>query len=209
MAECVLSLRGQIAVRIFRAPHIAGGLGALLMAAEWILKRNCSISPRQLLAVYGVLCAASMAVAIFFTLRGAWYVLGFAILELLAVGLAFLFYGRHANDREKIVLEVDGNLLVELTEAGTTRQTRLDGRLITVDMPGMYRGMVGLHSGAALREGCFTPCASRGEAHSGGTRIEVGRFVAQPARRKFARELQVALARQLGRVDKQNSNLGF
>jgi uncharacterized membrane protein len=198
VAECVLSLRGLVAARIFRVPHIVGGLGALLMAAEWLLKRNCSISPRQLLAVYGVLCAASMAVAIFFTLRGAWYVLGFAVLELLAVGLAFLFYARHANDSEKVVLQVDGNLLVELIEAGTARQTRLDSRLITVDMPDMYRGMVRLHCREGLQEGGSIPSA-----------IEVGRFVAQPARRKFARELQVALARQLGRADKQNSNLGF
>jgi hypothetical protein len=74
----------------------------------------------------------------------------------------------------------------------------LDSRLITVDMPDMYRGMVRLHCREGLQEGGSIPSA-----------IEVGRFVAQPARRKFARELQVALARQLGRADKQNSNLGF
>jgi uncharacterized membrane protein len=178
------------------------------MAAEWILKRNCSISPRQLLAVYGALCAASLTVAIFATLRGAWYVLCFAIPEMLAVGLAFLFYGRHANDQERIVL-ADGDLLVELVEAGVTRQTRLDGRLVTVDMPGVYRGMVGLHCREALVQGAPTPGASRGTALPGGRRIEVGRFVAQPARRKFARELQVALGSESLRADKQNSYLGF
>lgn len=174
------------------------------MAVEWILKRNCSISPRQLMAVYGVLCAASLAVAIFFTLRGAWYVLGFAIPELVAVGLAFLLYGRHANDSERIVL-VDGSLLVELTEAGAARRTRLDSRFITVDVPGVYRGMVGLHCGEGPRQ------ASDGRAgsHADGARIEIGRFVAQPARRRFARELQDALARESGRAIEQNSNLGF
>jgi uncharacterized membrane protein len=162
------------------------------MSAEWILKRNCSLSPRQLLAVYGALCAASLTVAIFATFRGAWYVLCFALPEMLAVGLAFLFYGRHANDYERIVL-ADSDLVVELVEAGVTRQTRLDSRLVTVDMPGMYRGMVGLHCRAASVQGLSPPSASRGGAAVGGRRIEVGRFVAQPARRRFAHELQVAL----------------
>jgi uncharacterized membrane protein len=180
------------------------------MSAEWILKRNCSISPRQLLVVYGALCAASMTVAIFATLRGAWYVLCFALPEMLAVGLAFLFYGRHANDQEKIIL-ADGDLLVELVEAGVARQTRLNGRLLTVEMPGMYGGMVRLHCGEELARELSTGAAQT-TARRDERRIEVGRFVAQPARRKFARELQIALgtirSESLG-ADKQNSYLGF
>jgi uncharacterized membrane protein len=184
------------------------------MTAEWVLKRNCSISPRQLLAVYGALCAASLTVAVFATVRGAWYVLCFAIPEMLAVGLAFLYYGRHANDHERIVLD-DGDLLVELVEAGVARQTRLDGRLVTVDIPGVYRGMVGLHcrdthgQQGQQGQGSITPLAGRGSANPCGRRLEVGRFVAQSARRKFARELQVALRSESLRADKQNSYLGF
>jgi uncharacterized membrane protein len=139
---------------------------------EWVLKRNCSISPRQLAIAYAALCSGSLVVATFFTVRGAWYVLGFALLELAAVGLAFLQYGRHAADREHIAL-IDDYLLVELIEAEKARQFRLDPRWTRVEMPDAGHRLIGL------------------EAR--GTRIEVGRFVAEWKRREFARELSKEL----------------
>ncbi|HWV62442.1 MAG TPA: DUF2244 domain-containing protein, partial [Oxalicibacterium sp.] len=36
------------------------------MNREWLLRRNCSISPRQLAKAYAILCTASLAVAIYF-----------------------------------------------------------------------------------------------------------------------------------------------
>jgi len=143
-----------------------------MVKREWVLKRNCSLSPRQLATGYGVLCSLALIVAGFFTLHGAWYVLGFAILELAAVGLAFLHYGRHAGDREHIAL-LDNYLLVELIQAEQTQQVRLDPRWTRVDPPGEYWGLIGLEAGS--------------------TRIEVGRFLTQLKRREFARELQGAL----------------
>lgn len=139
---------------------------------EWVLKRNCSISPRQLTMVYAALCTVALAVAIFFTVHGAWYVLGFAILELMVVGLAFLHYGRHATDREHIVL-IDDYLLVELILAEHAREFRLDPRATRIDMPKLGGDLIGL------------------EAR--GIRVEVGRFVTEWKRREFARELRSAL----------------
>ena len=139
---------------------------------EWILKRNCSISPRQLTKVYAALCAVPLAVALFLAASGAWYVLGFAILELLAVGLAFLHFGRHAGDREQVTL-FDGNLSVELIQAGMAREFRLDPRATRVGVPAWHGGLVRLEARGAS--------------------VEVGRFVMPAKRREFALQLRETL----------------
>jgi uncharacterized membrane protein len=144
-----------------------------MVSREWILRRNCSITPRQLMMVYAALCTTSLLVAIVFALRGAWYILGFAILEMLAVGIAFFLYARHATDREHIAL-ADDCLLVELIQVEHVRQFRLDPRRTRVEPPESARDLIGL------------------EAR--GTRVEVGRFLTEWKRRELARELQSALA---------------
>jgi uncharacterized membrane protein len=143
-----------------------------MASREWVLKRNCSISPRQLTMVYAALCSISFAVAAFFTLRGAWYVLGFAILEMAAVGLAFLQFGRHATDREHIAL-IDDYLLVELIQAEQSRQFRLDPRYTRVELPDERGGLI--------------------ELEGGGMRVEIGRFLTEWKRREFAQELRQVL----------------
>lgn len=137
---------------------------------EWLLKRNCSLTPRQTLAAFIALCASAFAVGVaFMLLHGTWIVLGFATIEIFAVGVAFLHYARHATDREHIALT--GNcLLVEQFNAGTVLQTRLDAGRIQVVPPRNGREMIVL------------------EAR--GTRIEVGRFVTEAVRRQVALELR-------------------
>jgi len=68
------------------------------------LRRNVSITPRQLLGSYALLCAVSLAVAGGFWLHGVTVVSLFTGLELLAVGAALLVFARHAGDRETITL---------------------------------------------------------------------------------------------------------
>ena len=45
---------------------------------EWLLKRNCSISPPQLFGVYLAMCAVSLVIALGFTWYGAAPVLALA-----------------------------------------------------------------------------------------------------------------------------------
>lgn len=153
---------------------------------EWVLKRNCSITPRQLAMVYAALSSVSLAVAVLFTLHGAWYILGFAVLELAAVGLAFLQYGRHATDRERIVLS-DDTLLIELIAAERASPYRLNLHAARVELPDAQRGLI--------------------VVEAAGTRVEIGRFLTSWRRREFAQELDGALrhARHAGLV-LQNSN---
>ena len=110
---------------------------------EWILKRNCSITPRQMLRAYGALCGVSFAVACCFTWHGAWYVMCFALLEMTAVGAAFLVFGRHATDRERVALGEDC-LLIEVIEAERARQFRLDPRWTRIESPAAYHRLIAL-----------------------------------------------------------------
>jgi uncharacterized membrane protein len=139
---------------------------------EWLLKRNCSLSPCQLAFAYAVLCMMSFSIALLFVLQGAWFVLGYAALEMIAVAFAFLHYARHATDHEHIAL-TDGCLLVERVLAGETRQTRLDPYRTHVALPGLPQGLINLEAN--------------------GVSVEVGRFVTPARRRQFAQELRQEL----------------
>jgi uncharacterized membrane protein len=77
--------------------------GALRRAGvEFVSRRNCSIGPRPLIAVFASLVALSIGFGIAFAVAGPWLVLPFAGLEMLVVGLAFVACGRHAGDFERI-----------------------------------------------------------------------------------------------------------
>lgn len=131
------------------------------------------MTPRQLALAYLLSCATSLVVAIFFALRGAWYVLMFAVFEMSALGWAFVQFGRHASDRERIVL-MDNCLLIELVQGESITQFRLDPRAARVAPPATPGGLV--------------------ELEANGTKIEIGRFLTGWKRREFARELRSALA---------------
>ena len=139
---------------------------------EWLLKRNCSLSPRQLALAYGVLCLLSFSIAIMFTWRGAWYVLVFAVLEMAALALSFFHYARHATDHEHIAL-IDGCLLIELVQAGQVQQIRLDPYWTRIALPSRAQDLINLEAK--------------------GVKIEVGRFVTEAKRRQFAQELRQEL----------------
>ncbi len=68
------------------------------------LRRNVSITPRQMMAAYALLCSVSLLVALGFWWQGVVVVGLFTGLELLAVGVALLLVARHAGDRELITL---------------------------------------------------------------------------------------------------------
>ena len=143
------------------------------MAHTWILKRNCSLTPRQSAAAYTLLCTGSFGIAVFFLLQGFWIVLAFALLEMLAVGWAMLHYARHALDVERIAL-TEGSLLVERIDAGRRSQFRLDpGRTRIAPPLPRERKLILLESP--------------------GTRIEIGSYVSETVRQQVAQELARAM----------------
>ena len=108
---------------------------------HWILRRNCSVTPQQLGAMFVLLSVLSLTVAAFFWSQGAWMVLPFSALELLAVAVAFLMYGRHAADGEHISLQ-NGRLVVEREEAGSLSRVELAGSAVRVDVSADERRLV-------------------------------------------------------------------
>ena len=147
-----------------------GGHGQ--QAVQWLLKRNCCLSPAQLGRFYASLCVVSLGIAAFFWFMGATMVMPFAWLELVAVGVALLVYARHAGDGEKIVLG-DGRLVIELETAGRTRRAEFNCQWVRVE-----------------------PSAGDGsliEVFGQGRSVVVGRHVRPELRPALAREIRLAL----------------
>ena len=155
-------------------PGFASAVAQADGSLQWLLKRNCSLAPRQLLAVYASLCLLALAIGAFFWLRGAPFVLPFAGAEMCAVGVAFFLYARHAADRETMVLR-PGRFTVACTLGRRTEQVEFAPAWVRVEP---LRG-----DGSLI------------ELSGQGRRIAVGRFVRPELRRALADELRAALRR--------------
>jgi uncharacterized membrane protein len=143
-------------------------------SVQWLLRRNCSMTPAQLGFFYLSLCAWAIAIAGAFWLRGATLVLPFAGLELLAVGAALVLYARHASDRERMVLR-PGRLTVECTLGRRTDQVEFAPAWVRVEPTHGDRSLI--------------------ELTGQGKRVSIGRFVRPELRRALADELRAALKR--------------
>lgn len=144
------------------------------LSVEWVLKRNCSLSPAQLLAVYASLCVISLGIATYFWVVGATMVMPFAWVELLAVGAALLFYARHAADRERIALQ-PGRLTVECQNGGRVERVEFVPDRVRIEPRHDDRSLI--------------------ELSGQGRVIVVGRFVRPELRRALADEFRLALRR--------------
>lgn len=141
-------------------------------SVQWLLKRNCSVTPAQLVALYLSLCVVSLGIASFFWAQGARMIMLFSWLELLAVGGAFVVYARHAGDGEKIVLQ-GGQLVVELETAGRMRRAEFNREWVRVEP----------------RDGDGSLIEVSGQ----GCSVSVGRHVRPELRPALAREIRTAL----------------
>ena len=74
------------------------------------MRRNCALTPSQLLKFYIALVCLSLTVATGFLLAGVKMILIFTAIELSAVTIGFLVYCRHALDFEEI--EINGTRLL-------------------------------------------------------------------------------------------------
>ena len=83
----------------------------------WLMKRNCSFSPKQVGWFYLSIVSFSLLVAGYFLLIGVWMIIIFTVIEILALTIALYVYSKHALDYEKIM--IDGKrLLVERSWGG-------------------------------------------------------------------------------------------
>ncbi|MEZ5645709.1 MAG: DUF2244 domain-containing protein [Burkholderiaceae bacterium] len=139
-------------------------------AWHWSLRRSCAMSPSQLASVFVMLGAASLAVAGFFWSQGAVLVMPFALLEWLALGVAFVVHARHATDGESVILR-GASLVVESEKAGVVRRCEFE------------RVRVRLNGGGPVLI----------EVRAGSRTVSVGRHLRPDLRPVFLRELQQAL----------------
>ena len=139
---------------------------------QWFLRRNCSVTPRQLILIYLSLCVLSLAIGVLFWVKGATLVLPIAWIELVAVGIAFLVYARHASDGETIRL-TEGQLVIEQENGG--RLSRSEFR----------REWVRVEPGAA--DNSLIALSEQGRT------VHIGRFVRPELRPVLAREIRMAL----------------
>jgi uncharacterized membrane protein len=133
------------------------------------LKRNCSISPAALACVFAALGALALAIGAGFALAGAWLILPFAGLEIVALAAAFVMQARHATDYERIDLEGE-RLRLEVAQADALARYELDARRVRIHMDGHY-------------------VVLRGPREE----LEVGRHIDAPAREALATELKKRL----------------
>lgn len=149
--------------------------GAALPQMEWLLKRNCSMSPRQVFGLYLSMCALSLAIALGFTWHGAAPVLAFAGFEMLCLGLALLVYARHAADCEHITL-ADGALVVIHRRGTHTERTDFRAAWVRVEPTAADCSLVALSGD--------------------GREAQVGRYIRPEWRAALAQELRSALRLQ-------------
>ena len=83
----------------------------------WLMKRNCSFSPKQVGLFYLSIVSFSLLVAGYFLLIGVWMIIIFTSIEILALTIALYVYSRHALDYEKITI-VGKQLMVERSWGG-------------------------------------------------------------------------------------------
>lgn len=89
---------------------------------DWLARPNASLSRRGRRLLFCGIAVVSLIIAVAFALLGAWFVLPFAGLELIALAAALRHLERHASDFEAVRLH-DGRLSVEVRDGETcTRQ---------------------------------------------------------------------------------------
>lgn len=139
---------------------------------HWFLRRNRSVTPAQLGWLYASLCAVTLGIASGFWLLGGTLILPIAGLELVALGIAFLAYARHAADGEHILL-AGRRLVVELENGGRLERAEFNRDWVRVEPSASDRSLI--------------------EVSGQGRRVSVGRYVRPELRLALARELRQAL----------------
>ncbi len=160
------------ATPLLRLGHSADSAGE--GTTQWLMKRNCSISPARLLVFFLTLSAVSFAIAGAFWSQGAPLIAPFAGIELCAIGLALAIYARHATDYEHMVLR-PGRLSVECVNGSRTDSVEFAPAWVRVEPSAADRSLI--------------------ELSGEGKRVAIGRFVRPELRRALADELRAALRR--------------
>ncbi len=142
-----------------------------------VVRPNRSMSWREVQLAYAAIVAVGLAIAAGLSLAGAWLVLPFAGLELLAVGAGLYRCAQRCAERE--VISIDEGIVA--VERGRYRPEQ------RYELPRSW-AQVGLQKGAVRGYPSRLLIRSHGKA------IEVGSNLAENERRLLARELRYCLS---------------
>lgn len=162
----------------WRFAHELAGADGSGAALHWHFVRGGSFSPRQLLAVFGLVWLLSLGIGIGFWWIGAPGVLPFAGVELAVLGLALLVAARHAGDAETITL-ARRELRVEHRCGRRTERAAFRAEWVRVEPT---------HGAQSLLE-----------LTGQGQRARIGRYLRPEWRSALAQELRAALKRECQR----------
>ncbi|MES2500348.1 MAG: DUF2244 domain-containing protein [Pseudomonadota bacterium] len=150
-----------------------------ILDCKIIARPNNSLSPENSLKLIVVLAIIAFMVALGFTHVGAWLVLPFAGLELLAFSYAFYYVYLHSSDFESIAIEED-KIIVEKRSFKKTSVTEFQRYWTQVNVRNI-RG-----KGSVGKSGLFIS--------SHGKEVEFGKhFINDEQRVALARELKQKL----------------
>jgi uncharacterized membrane protein len=149
--------------------HFATKEGSVI---HWAIRRNCSVTPAQLMSVFLSLGGVSLVISLFFWFQGATLVMPFAAVELVALGCAFVMYAKHSTDGEYISLE-SGRLVVRV-EYG--------GKLETAEFQRAWVKVAPLSDDSSLIE-----LSGQGQS------VKIGRYIRSELRPMLAKEIRSAL----------------
>lgn len=137
---------------------------------NWVFRRNCSMSPRQLMVFFVSLSVVSLMVAAIAWDVGGSLVMPFTGIELGSVAIALLVYGRHATDQERVRLSAQ-QLQVEWENAGVVQTISFNPVWVRVSLP--ESGLI--------------------ELSSAGKTAYIGRYARPERRAALAKDLRAAL----------------
>jgi uncharacterized membrane protein len=98
-----------------------------------VARSNASLDGRQRWNAFLMLAFVSLAVAMSFVVVGAWPVLPYSALELVALAVAFVIVERRARDWERITVSGD-RVILERVRGGRRQQREFNRRWLQVDV---------------------------------------------------------------------------
>jgi uncharacterized membrane protein len=143
-------------------------------AAGWRyqMRRNCALTPQQVVSLYGALGSVCTIIGAAFWLLGYPLIAAFVLIEWVGIACALLCYAQHACDRETLVLD-QGRLHIEQCCGRDVRRITFVAAWVRVECADARDRLVGL----SVRD----------------QRVAVGRYLQAHQRDALARELRNAL----------------
>ncbi len=143
---------------------------------RFLIRPNCSLSWRDAVRFYLGMVLVSLGIAIVFALKGAWLILPFAGLEMLALGAALYVAARRANDWQEISIDGD-RVHVRARDAGQEQRRSFQRAWVQV-----------IHEAAPIKGHPSRLCI-RSHGHS----VELGRCLTEDEKRYLAEQLNLAV----------------